>query len=124
MDPPFVSFQRQVRSADGAVSDDMAPCPKAILLKEEGCIGGLFAPPPSTFMAVGAGIVVGDTPQVFAGVRLQPVISQMNANDSCVFVFPFFCLCDLSETLFQRMEGSFQVDWKSLRQSILLGSSC
>ena len=76
------------------------------------------------FMAVGDGIVIGDTPRVFAGVRLQPVINQMNAIESCVFVFPFFCLCDLAETLFQRMEGSFQVGWKSLRQSILLGSSC
>ena len=46
----------------------------------------------------------------------------MNAIEGCVFVFPFFCLCDLAETLFQQMEGSFQVDWKSLRQSILLGS--
>ena len=62
--------------------------------------------------------------EFFAGVRLQPVINPMNAIESCVFVFPFFCLCDLAETLFQRMEGSFQVGWKSLRQSILLGSSC
>ena len=62
--------------------------------------------------------------EFFAGVRLQPVINQMNAIENCVFVFPFFCLCDLAKTLFQRMEGSFQVGWKSLRQSILLGSSC
>ena len=64
--------------------------------------------------------------EFFAGVRLQPVINPMNAIESCVFVFPFFCLCDLAETLFQRMEDSFQVGWKSLRQrqSILLGSSC
>jgi hypothetical protein len=60
--------------------------------------------------------------EFFAGVRLQPVINRMNAIESCVF--PFFCLCDLAETLFQRMEGSFQVGWKSLHQSILLGSSC
>ena len=62
--------------------------------------------------------------EFFAGVRLQPVINPMHAIESCVFVFPFFCLCDLAETLFQQMESSFQVDWKSLRQSILLGSSC
>ena len=62
--------------------------------------------------------------EFFAGVRLQPVINRMNAIESCVFVFHFFCLCDLAETLFQQMEGSFQVGWKSLRQSILLGSSC
>jgi hypothetical protein len=36
------------------------------------------------FMAVGDGIVIGDTPRVFAGVRLQPVINQMNAIESCV----------------------------------------
>ena len=76
------------------------------------------------FMAVDDGIVIGDTPRFFGGVRLQPVINQVNAIEGCVFVFPFFCLCDLAETLFQRMEGSFQVGWKSLRQSILLGSSC
>jgi hypothetical protein len=37
-----------------------------------------------------------------------------------------FCLCDLAETLFQRIEGSFQVGWKSLRQSFLLvlGNTC
>ena len=52
--------------------------------------------------------------EFFAGVRLQPVISQMNAIESCMFVFPFFCLCDLAETLFQQMEGSFQVGLKSL----------
>jgi hypothetical protein len=44
--------------------------------------------------------------EFFAGVRLQPVFNQINAIESCVFVFPFFCLCDLAETLFQRMEGS------------------
>ncbi len=59
----------------------------------------------------------------FAGVRLQPVINPMDAIESCVFVLPFFCLCNLLETLFQPMEGSFQVGWKSPRQSILLGSS-
>jgi len=31
-------------------------------------------------------------------MRLQPVINQMNAIESCVFVFLFFCLCDLAET--------------------------
>jgi hypothetical protein len=62
--------------------------------------------------------------EFFAGVRLQPVINQMNAIESCAFVFLFFCLCDLAKTLFQRMEGSFQAGWKSLCQSILLGSSC
>jgi len=63
--------------------------------------------------------------EFFGGVRLQPVINQVNAIEGCVFVFPFVCLCDLAKTLFQQMEGSFQVDWKSLRQSILLlGSSC
>jgi len=62
--------------------------------------------------------------EFFAGVRLQPAINQMNEIKSCVFVFPLFCLCDLAETLFQRMEGSFKVNWKSLRQSILLGISC
>ncbi len=62
--------------------------------------------------------------EFFTGVRLQPVINPMNAIESCVFVFPFFCLCDLAETLIQQMEGSFQVGWKSLCQSILLGSSC
>ena len=41
----------------------------------------------------------------FGGVRLQPVINQVNAIEGCVFVFPFFCLCDLAETLFQRMGG-------------------
>jgi len=61
--------------------------------------------------------------EFFAGVRLQPVINQMNAIESCVFVFPFFCLCDRAETLLQRMGGSFQVGRKSLCQSILLGSS-
>jgi len=62
--------------------------------------------------------------EFFAGVRLQPVINPINAIESCVFVFTFFCLCNLAETLFQRMESSFQVGWKSLRQFILLGSSC
>jgi hypothetical protein len=77
------------------------------------------------FMAVDDGIAIGDTPRVFQGVRLQPLINPINAIESWLFVFPFFCLCDLAETLFQRMEGSFQVGWKSLRQSsILLGSSC
>jgi len=61
--------------------------------------------------------------EIFGGVRLQLVINQVNAIEGCVLVFPFFCLCDLAETLFQQMEGSFQVGWKSLRQPILLGSS-
>jgi hypothetical protein len=70
-------------------------------------------------------IVIGDTPRVFVGMILQPVINQMNAIEGCVFVFPSFCLCNLVKTLFQQMEGSFQVDWKtSLCQPILLGSSC
>jgi hypothetical protein len=58
-------------------------------------------------MAVDDGIAIGDTPRVFlfGGVRLQPVINQVNAIEGCVFVFPFFCLCDLAETLFQQMEG-------------------
>ena len=56
--------------------------------------------------------------EFFAGVILQPVINQMNAIESCLFVFPSFCLCDLAKTLFQLMEGSFHVDWKSLCQSI------
>ena len=64
--------------------------------------------------------------EFFAGVRLQPVINQMNAIKSCMFVFPFFCLCDLAKTLFQRMEGSFQVGWKSLRSpfywAVVVGS--
>jgi hypothetical protein len=77
------------------------------------------------FMAVDDGIAIGDIlNEFFAGVRLQPVINPMNAIESCVFVFPLICLCDLAETLFQQMEGSFQVGWKSLRQSILLSSSC
>ena len=75
------------------------------------------------FMAVDDGIGIGELHEFLAGVRLQPVINQMNAIESCVFVFPFFCLCNLAETFFQRMEGLFQVGWKSLRQSILLGSS-
>jgi len=53
------------------------------------------------FMAVDDGFAIGDTPRVFGGVRLQPVINQVNAIEGCVFVFPFFCLCDLAETLFQ-----------------------
>jgi len=77
-----------------------------------------------SFMAVDNGIAIGYTPRVFGGVRLQPVINQVNAIEGCVFVFPFFCLCDLAKILFQQMEGSLQVGWKSLRQSILLGSSC
>jgi len=39
--------------------------------------------------------------ELFAGVRLQPVINQVNAIEGCVFVFPFFCLCNLAKTLFQ-----------------------
>jgi hypothetical protein len=46
----------------------------------------------------------------------------VNVIEGCAYVFPFFCLCDLAETLFQQMESSFQVDWKSLHQSILLNS--
>ena len=75
-------------------------------------------------MAADNGIVIGDTPRVFRGDEIATVINQMNAIEVCMFVFPFFCLCNLVETLFQCMEGSFQVDWKSLCQSILLGSSC
>jgi len=37
----------------------------------------------------------------FGGVRLQPVINQVNAIEGCVFVIPFFCLCNLAKTLFQ-----------------------
>ncbi len=60
----------------------------------------------------------------FTGVKLQPVINQMFAIESCLFVFPSFCLCNLTKTLFQQMKGSFQeVDWKSLHQSILQESS-
>jgi hypothetical protein len=76
------------------------------------------------FMAVDDGIAIGDTPRVFRRGEIATSHQPMNAIESSVFVFPFFCLCDLAETLFQRMEGSFQVGWKSLRQSILLGSSC
>ena len=43
--------------------------------------------------------------EFFGGVRLQPVINQVNAIEGCVFVFSFFCLCDLAETLFQRIAG-------------------
>ena len=75
-------------------------------------------------MAADDGITIGGTPRVFRGGEIAKVINQMNAIEVCMFVFPLFCLCDLAETVFQRMEGSFQVDWKSLRQSILLGSSC
>jgi len=75
-------------------------------------------------MAADDEIAIGDTPRVFRGGKIATVINRMNAIEVCMFVFPFFCLCDLAKTLFQRMEGSFQVDWKSLRQSILLGSSC
>ena len=42
------------------------------------------------FMAVDNGIAIGDTPRVFQGVRLQPVINPMNATESCLFVFPSF----------------------------------
>ena len=75
-------------------------------------------------MVVDDGIVIGDTLRVLCRGEIATVINRMNAIEVCMFVFPLFCLCGLAETLFQRMEGSFQVDWKSLRQSILLGSSC
>jgi hypothetical protein len=42
------------------------------------------------FMAVDDGIGIGELHEFLAGVRLQPVINQMNAIESCVFVFPFF----------------------------------
>ena len=75
-------------------------------------------------MVVDDGIVIDDTPRVLCRGEIATFINRMNAMEVCMFVFPLFCLCDLAKTLFQRMEGSFQVGWKSLRQSILLGSSC
>jgi len=51
-------------------------------------------------MAADDGIAIGDTPQVFCGGEIATVINRMNAIEVCMFVFPFFCLCDLAETLF------------------------
>ncbi len=51
-------------------------------------------------MAADDGIAIGDTPRVFRGGEIATVINRMNAIEVCMFVFPFFCLCDLAETLF------------------------
>jgi len=76
------------------------------------------------FMAVDDGIAIGDTPRVFWRVEIATSHQPSECNKVVCLCCPFFCLCDLAKTLFQQMEGSFQVGWKSLRQSILLGSSC
>ncbi len=52
-------------------------------------------------MAAENGIAIGDTPRVFWGGQIATVINRMNAIEVCMFVFPFFCLCNLVETLFQ-----------------------
>ena len=77
------------------------------------------------FMAVDNGIVIGDTPRVFfwrgeIATSHQP--SECNWR-LCVSV-SFLLLVRSCRDFVPMNGGPFKVDWKSLHQSILLGSTC